>query len=43
MLPSLAVDPLTYAESHPRPLLDLGRCNLTTARRLTEALEPGRA
>jgi hypothetical protein len=37
-LPSLAVDTVSYAEPEPRPLLDLGRCNVPTARRIIAAL-----
>lgn len=37
-LPSLCVEPAAYADAWPRPLLELGRCNLSTARLLTAAL-----
>ncbi|MFE3599049.1 hypothetical protein [Streptomyces sp. NPDC059142] len=37
-LPSLGIDPPSYAFITPRPLVELGRCNLETARRLTVAL-----
>jgi hypothetical protein len=44
-LPSLRVEPAAYADEWPRPLVELGRCNLQTARRLAAALrdrvEPG--
>ncbi|MGW1224157.1 hypothetical protein [Streptomyces sp. NPDC001478] len=39
VLPSLRVDPVSYAVEEPVPLVDLGRCNLDTALRLSEALE----
>lgn len=39
VLPSLDLEPVAYAERTPRPLLDLGRCNLSTARKLTAALQ----
>ncbi|MFE7297898.1 hypothetical protein [Streptomyces sp. NPDC057579] len=38
VLPSLGLDPVSYAHSAMRPLVELGRCNMDTARRLTEAL-----
>ncbi|MEU3714068.1 hypothetical protein [Streptomyces catenulae] len=37
-LPSLAVDPLSYGSALPVVLIELGRCNLDTARRLTAVL-----
>jgi hypothetical protein len=37
-LPSLGVDLVTYADPTAPPLVELGRCNLATARRLTAAL-----
>ena len=37
-LPSLGVDALSYADRAPRPLVELGRCDPQTARRLTAAL-----
>lgn len=40
-LPSLGIEPVTYAGSeapYPYPLVHLGNCNLTTARKLTEVL-----
>ncbi len=39
VLPSLGVDPLAYGDENPDPLLDLGRCSRTTARKLTAALQ----
>ncbi|GGV90468.1 hypothetical protein GCM10015535_46690 [Streptomyces gelaticus] len=39
-LPSLRIDPVTCAGSDPvSPLVDLGRCNLDTALRLSVVLE----
>ncbi|MFE7621660.1 hypothetical protein [Streptomyces sp. NPDC057496] len=39
-LPSLRVDPVTCAGTEPgAPLVDLGRCNLDTALRLSVVLE----
>ncbi|MFI1437491.1 hypothetical protein [Streptomyces lydicus] len=35
VLPSLGVDPVSCARPSPRPLVELGRCNLETVRRLT--------
>jgi hypothetical protein len=37
-LPSLTLDPASCAREVPAPLIDLGRCDVPTARRLTEAL-----
>ncbi|MFI1018081.1 hypothetical protein [Streptomyces sp. NPDC020965] len=37
-LPSLRVDPISLASDDPYPLIDLGRCNLDTAMRLTAVL-----
>ncbi|GAA2943306.1 MULTISPECIES: hypothetical protein [Streptomyces] len=37
-LPSLRLDPASLAAQEPTPLVELGRCNLETARRLTAAL-----
>ncbi|CAM5285755.1 hypothetical protein GCM10010329_19630 [Streptomyces spiroverticillatus] len=37
-LPSLGLDAASLAGSQPRPLLELGRCNLDTARALAAAL-----
>ncbi|MFF9401682.1 hypothetical protein [Streptomyces sp. NPDC014744] len=43
-LPSLRVDPVSCAGSDPTPLVELGRCNLDTALRLSMVLEAqGRA
>lgn len=39
-LPSLRLDTASYAEVNPRPLVELGRCNVGTARKLAEALRP---
>ncbi|WP_326661219.1 hypothetical protein [Streptomyces sp. NBC_00385] len=40
-LPSLGVDPLTFAARTTRPpLIALGNCNVETARRLAEVLRP---
>ncbi|MFH8490757.1 hypothetical protein [Streptomyces longisporoflavus] len=41
-LPSLRMDPLTAAAEGALPLVDLGRCNLDTALRLTVVLEGAR-
>ncbi|MGW3664013.1 hypothetical protein [Streptomyces sp. NPDC005141] len=38
VLPSLRVDPVTGASEEPFALVALGRCNVGTARRLTEVL-----
>ncbi|MCX5004619.1 hypothetical protein OHB05_18590 [Streptomyces sp. NBC_00638] len=38
VLPSLRVDPVTGASDEPFALVALGRCNVGTARRLTEVL-----
>ncbi|MFH9251076.1 hypothetical protein ACH4LK_37295 [Streptomyces lydicus] len=38
VLPSLGVDPVSCARPYPRPLVELGRCNLETVRRLTAVL-----
>lgn len=38
-LPSLRIDPVSCAGNEPSALVDLGRCNLDTALRLSEALE----
>ncbi len=37
-LPSLNVEPMAYADENPDPLIDLGRCNLRTARKLLAVL-----
>ncbi|MFF0166326.1 hypothetical protein [Streptomyces prasinus] len=41
-LPSLGLDVASYAGSAPLALIDLGRCNVATARALTSALRPDR-
>jgi hypothetical protein len=41
-LPSLGVDPVTWAGNGLGVLVDLGRCNVETARRMAAAL-PGEA
>ncbi|MCP3822037.1 hypothetical protein NLX86_29320 [Streptomyces sp. A3M-1-3] len=38
-LPSLRIEPVSSAGHEPAPLIDLGRCNLATARRLAAVLE----
>ncbi|REK88382.1 hypothetical protein DY245_21580 [Streptomyces inhibens] len=38
VLPSLCVDPVSYSYAQPRPLVELGRCNLETTHRLIAAL-----
>ncbi|MFE3775750.1 hypothetical protein [Streptomyces sp. NPDC059122] len=38
VLPSLGLDLVSYAHRSMPPLVELGRCNMDTARRLTEAL-----
>ncbi|MQY14193.1 hypothetical protein SRB5_43550 [Streptomyces sp. RB5] len=38
-LPSLGLDGVSCAGLVPYPLIDLGRCNVTTARALTAALQ----
>ncbi|MDK1472449.1 hypothetical protein QNO07_03250 [Streptomyces sp. 549] len=35
VLPSLRVDPVSCARDEPKPLVDLGSCNLSTVRWLT--------
>ncbi|MGH4028158.1 hypothetical protein ACQB60_04380 [Actinomycetota bacterium Odt1-20B] len=37
-LPSLGIDPVSLAREAPRPLVELGRCDLDAAERLTKAL-----
>lgn len=37
-LPSLGVDPVSCTSSYLPPLVELGRCNLDTAQRLTYVL-----
>ncbi|KIZ19789.1 hypothetical protein [Streptomyces natalensis] len=39
VLPSLGVDPVLLCRERPRVLLELGRCNLETAYRLTAVLK----
>lgn len=39
VLPSLCVDPVSYSYERPRPLVELGRCNLETARQLIAVLK----
>ncbi|MFI6102854.1 hypothetical protein [Streptomyces sp. NPDC051310] len=39
-LPSLGLDPVTCVAEPPRPLVELGRCTVETARRLAAVL-PG--
>ncbi|HEY9329847.1 MAG TPA: hypothetical protein VIS09_16665 [Streptomyces sp.] len=39
VLPSLRIDPLSYAGEGTVALVDLGRCNLDTALRLSQVLE----
>ncbi|WP_407550747.1 hypothetical protein QOM21_16005 [Streptomyces sp. Pv4-95] len=43
VLPSLCVDPLSYSYEQPSPLIELGRCNLATTRKLIEALKKAAA
>jgi hypothetical protein len=38
-LPSLGLDTVSYVDPHPQPLIQFGRCNLDTARKLTAALK----
>ncbi|MFE6691492.1 hypothetical protein ACFVFQ_34100 [Streptomyces sp. NPDC057743] len=38
ILPSLGLDPVSYAHRTMPPLVELGRCNSDTARRLAEVL-----
>ncbi len=38
VLPSLGVDALAYGDEKPQPLVELGRCNVQTARELTAVL-----
>ncbi|MEV6163411.1 hypothetical protein AB0L71_16030 [Streptomyces sp. NPDC052052] len=38
-LPSLGIDGASLAAQHPAPLITLGRCNVETARQLTDALK----
>ncbi|MFJ6790554.1 hypothetical protein ACWDBF_35165 [Streptomyces angustmyceticus] len=39
VLPSLGVDPVSYGYAVPRPLIELGRCNLETTHRLIAVLD----
>ncbi|ARF56783.1 hypothetical protein [Streptomyces gilvosporeus] len=39
VLPSLDVDPVWLSQERPRVLVELGRCNLETAHRLTAVLK----
>jgi hypothetical protein len=39
VLPSLSVDRSAYYSTYPAPLIELGRCNLKTARKLMAVLE----
>ncbi|MDI3424136.1 hypothetical protein [Streptomyces luteolus] len=41
-LPSLRLDQVSCARENPYPLIELGRCDVTTARTLAEALGAGR-
>lgn len=41
VLPSLGLDAVTLASDNPRPLIELGRCTVETARRLAAAVLPG--
>ncbi|MGW0788399.1 hypothetical protein ACWD04_09100 [Streptomyces sp. NPDC002911] len=38
-LPSLRIDPVSSAGDEPSPLVDLGRCSIETALRLSAQLE----
>ncbi|MFC8508361.1 hypothetical protein ACFU3J_23040 [Streptomyces sp. NPDC057411] len=38
VLPSLGLDALTLSAEPPRPLVELGRCTVETARRIAAAL-----
>ncbi|MDI3388657.1 hypothetical protein QIS99_20965 [Streptomyces sp. B-S-A8] len=41
-LPSLRLDPISYAREAPCPLVELGRCSVETALRIAAALpKPG--
>ncbi|WP_065003187.1 hypothetical protein [Streptomyces sp. H-KF8] len=42
LLPSLGLDTVSLASGYLPPLVDLGRCNPGTARRLAEVLREGR-
>lgn len=39
-LPSLGIDALSYGNELSFPLIELGRCNIRTARALANALDP---
>ncbi|MDI3418043.1 hypothetical protein [Streptomyces luteolus] len=41
VLPSLDVDLIAYTDQRPFALVELGRCNITTARALAAALRAG--
>lgn len=41
-LPSLRLEPVSSAGNDPAPLVDLGRCNVETADRLSALLEGAR-
>ncbi|MFI8303181.1 hypothetical protein ACIF80_07000 [Streptomyces sp. NPDC085927] len=43
LLPSLGLDTISLASGYLPPLVDLGRCNPGTARKLAEVLREGRA
>jgi hypothetical protein len=38
ILPSVRVDPMAYGDEDPKPLIELGRCTVDTAHRLTAVL-----
>jgi hypothetical protein len=40
-LPGLRLDPASFGDGDGIPLFDLGRCNMTNAARLVEALRRG--
>ncbi|MCX5410999.1 hypothetical protein [Streptomyces sp. NBC_00059] len=42
-LPSLRIDPVSFAGNEPNPLVDLGRCSIETALRLSVQLEAAAA
>ncbi|MBC9727351.1 hypothetical protein [Streptomyces sp. TRM68367] len=42
-LPSLRLDPSTYADANPRPLIELGRCSPPLARELAALIDRGAA
>nr|WTA00446.1 hypothetical protein OH820_14330 [Streptomyces sp. NBC_00857] len=41
-LPSLRIDPVSCAGNEPNPLVELGRCTVETALRLSAVLEGAR-